>query len=118
MWLACRSTLVKNLTDRTAQRTIVTEFGNASLNKKGYPRIHSGIDRNVYVHRRSFEFVVNRRIRENFHIHHQPNPRGKLCWCPHNLIEIQDVLHVKAESPRNPWNGKFIDAEELRRITA
>jgi len=102
----------------TKTRTIRTEFGNACLNKKGYPRLHSGLDRNVYVHRRSFEFIANRRVRDGFHIHHQPNPRGKLCWCPENLIEIQDVLHVKPEPPRNPWTGKFIDAEELRRMMA
>lgn len=97
---------------------IRTEFGNASLNQKGYPRLHSGPDRNIYVHRRSFEFTANRRVREGFHIHHQPNPRGKLCWCPENLIEIQDVLHVKPEPPRCPYTGRFLDAEELRRMLA
>jgi hypothetical protein len=96
--------------------SILTEFGRAYLNTKGYPRLFTVPDRGMYVHRRSFEFIAGRRVRDGFHVHHQPNPRGKLCWCPHNLI--QDVLHVKAEPPRNPWNGQFIDAEELRRMTA
>ncbi len=97
---------------------VQTEFGRASLNHKGYPRLYSKPHRKKYVHRVSFETVAGRPDREGFQIHHQPTPKGKLCWCPHNLIEIQDVLHVKPEPPRNPFTGAFITAEELRRMTA
>ena len=105
--------------DRSRRMTAIqTEFGRASLNKKGYPRFYAAPYRKRYVHRVAFEQIAGRPVRAGFQIHHNPNPKGKLCWCPHNLIEIQDVLHVKPEPPRNPWNGKFIDKEELRRMTA
>lgn len=93
-----------------------TEFGPAILNQKGYPRLYRKPFRNRYVHRIKFETVAGRPIREGFQIHHQPTEKGKLCWCPRNLVEIQDVLHVKPEPPRCPWTGRFLDAEELRRM--
>lgn len=97
---------------------IQTEFGRALLNKKGYPRLYRLPFRQKYVHRVSFELTAARPVREGFQIHHQPNPLGKLCWCPHNLIEMQDCLHVKPEPPRCPYTGRFLTAEELRRMTA
>lgn len=97
---------------------VQTEFGRASLNSKGYPRLYAKPYRKRYVHRVAFEAVAQRPVRDGFQIHHQPTAKGKLCWCPHNLIEIQDVLHVKQEPPRCPYTGRFLDAEELRRMLA
>ena len=73
-----------------------TEFGRAHLKSKGYPRIHSILDRMMYVYRRSFEFVANRRVRDGFHVHHQPNPRGKLCWLvtPNTVARDEDEMDL------------------------
>lgn len=85
---------------------IVTPFGHAVINDKGYPRVKTrGPFRDKYVHRLSFESVAGRPIREGFTVHHMG---PKTCWCPHNLVELQGRLHVSVERPRHPYTGKFL----------
>ena len=86
-------------------------FGSARINAKGYPRLNGGPRRNQYLHRAVFEEVAGRPVRPGFHIHHM---NGKLCWCPHQLVEIQAVLHP-AETLRHPFTGRFMKPDEYRR---
>ena len=84
---------------------IITPFGHAVLNDKGYPRLTSGPKRHRYVHRVSFESVAGREIKEGFSIHHMG---PKTCWCPHMLVELQNVLHESPEPARHPYTGRFL----------
>lgn len=90
---------------------ILTQFGHAVLNDKGYPRLTSGPLRHRYVHRASFETVAGRAIKEGHTIHHMS---AKTCWCPHNLVELQNCLHPAPEPPRHPYTGRFLTRGERR----
>ena len=77
-------------------------FGTFRINRKGYPRINAGPNRDQYLHRAVFEKVAGRPVREGFDVHHM---NGKTCFCPHQLVEIQKELHVKPEPLRCPLTG-------------
>lgn len=87
------------------------EFGRCRLNEKGYPRISGGPAKDKYLHRAVFEKVAGRKIRHGFHIHHM---NGKLCVCPHELLEIQAELHP-ARVIRDPYTGEFLNASQWER---
>ncbi len=86
-------------------------FGSCRINHKGYPRINGGPKRNWYLHRAVFERVAGRPPRDGFHIHHM---NGKMCVCPHELVEIQAELHP-ARMLRDPYTGEFMTPESYRR---
>ena len=88
-------------------------LGNWSTNPKGYPKFHSGAYRKQFVHRVVFRLVAERPIREGFHIHHQ---NGKLCFCPHQLVEIDPLLNPSPEPLRHPYTGQFMSREEFNRV--
>lgn len=86
-------------------------FGSCRINEKGYPRINGGKFKDAYLHRAVFETVAGRKIRFGFHIHHM---NGKLCWCPHQLLEIQAELHP-ARVLKDPYTGEFLTAAQYER---
>lgn len=88
----------------------ISEWGRFYINEKGYPRL-SRLRR--YVHHISFEKVAGRPVREGFQVHHM---NGKLCWCPHQLLEIQTELHQAKENPRCPYTGRFLTKRELESL--
>lgn len=89
-------------------RSFLTALGRAVLNHKGYPRLWSGPHRGKYLHRAVFETVAGRPVKPGFHIHHQ-GPR--LCWCPHNLIEMPACFNPSRQI-RDVYTGEFLSVEQ------
>lgn len=87
-------------------------FGTCRKSTKGYPRINSGPHADKYLHRAVFEQIAGRPVREGFHVHHM---NGKLCFCGHQLIELQAELHPAPEPPRHPYTGRFMNTSEIAR---
>ncbi len=83
------------------------------LSTKGYPRISGGALRNTYLHRRVFEVVAGRPVKEGSHIHHMG--ATKLCTCPHQLLELEACLHP-ASVCRHPFTGRMMSATEWQRL--
>lgn len=94
------------------KRGLHPTLGSFRLNHKGYPRLNGGPRRNQYVHRAVFEIVAVRPIREDCHIHHMAS---KLCWCPHQLLELPKALHPAQEPLRDPYTGQFLTIEAYER---
>lgn len=88
------------------------DFGSCRINEKGYPRINGGGQKDKYLHRAVFEAVAKRPPRKSFHIHHM---NGKLCWCSHQLLEIQDCLHPANATRRDPYTGQFLTLAQYQR---
>jgi hypothetical protein len=87
-------------------------FGSCRLSTKGYPRINGGAHADKYLHRAVFELIAGRPVREGFHIHHM---NGKLCFCGHQLVELEAALHPAPEPIRHPYSGRFMTASEYER---
>lgn len=90
-------------------------YGNKwATNKDGYPRFRTGPHRDKYVHRVVFEKTASRDVRPGFQVHHQGS---KLCFCPHNLIELPEEFNRRS-ALRCPYTGRFISWNEYRRMVA
>lgn len=89
--------------------TVKSEFGSCRINEKGYLRINSGPQKDKYLHRAVFEKVAGRPVKQGLHIHHM---NGKLCWCPHELLELPMELHP---SPvyKDPYTGEFMTRKQF-----
>lgn len=97
---------------KPTNRSVVIEgYGRCVLNSKGYLRIRTGPLRDKYLHRAVWERVAGRELPPGMQVHHM---KSKTCWCPHNLVALQDCLHVQ-EKLRDPYTGEFLSFDQWRR---
>lgn len=75
---------------------------------KHYPRLSSGSHKRKYLHRAVFEVVAGRPVRAGFTVHHM---NGKLCTCPHQLLECPVEFNPRTEI-RDPHTGQFLSKRE------
>lgn len=92
---------------------VIGQRWSVRVNNKGYYRINSGTHRGKYLHRVVWETVAGKALAKGFCVAHQDHQ--KLHCCPQNLIACPLDFNP-SPARRCPWTGKFLTAEEAKRI--